>query len=351
MPDAEPQRYEGIQALRFVAALLVVLTHATFYVSNRLIPGFPVWPNGAAGVDVFFVISGFVMMVSSQTLIGRPNGWRSFMLRRVSRIVPLYWIATTLKLAIVAAVPAVAINADLDLAHVVKSYLFFPSLNAEGKLHPVLGVGWTLNFEMFFYVVFAAAMWLRVEPLKAVAVLFAVLSALALVREPDWPAIAFWADTIVLEFVAGMVLGRICLTGVQLPQFGAATLVVLGFIGLLWSWDEVPDMLRVLTWGVPATMIVAGVAFLEPTLQGRVPASVLLLGDSSYALYLFHPMVAPVVPAVMAKLGVLNAPVSITLSVLTAVVAGVLAYWFMERHVTRLAKAAMLPTKGRPAIV
>jgi peptidoglycan/LPS O-acetylase OafA/YrhL len=67
-------RYEGIQALRFIAALLVVVTHATFYVSERLVPGYPVWSSGAAGVDVFFVISGFVMVVSSQDLIGQPDG-------------------------------------------------------------------------------------------------------------------------------------------------------------------------------------------------------------------------------------------------------------------------------------
>ncbi len=122
-------RYDGIQALRFVAALLVVFTHSTFYVGERLIPGFPVWSNGAAGVDIFFVISGFVMVISSQELLARADGWRIFMMRRIARIVPLYWIATSLKLVAVISVPSLAINAGLDPWQCVKSFLFLPSFN------------------------------------------------------------------------------------------------------------------------------------------------------------------------------------------------------------------------------
>jgi len=335
------QRYEGIQALRFVAALLVVVTHATFYVSERLVPGYPVWSSGAAGVDVFFVISGFVMAVSSQALIGRPDGARVFMLRRLSRIVPLYWVATTLKLAAVLAVPAAVLNAGLDPGHIVRSYLFLPSYNEHGILHPVLGVGWTLNFEMFFYVVFALAMVLRVPPLPFVGVVFAGLSIAALFRQPGWVAAAFWLDTILLEFVAGMVVARLCMSGVRVPPAAAVPMVAAGFIGLLWPWGVVPDMMRVLTWGIPAALIVAGVAFLEPVLQGRVPARVLLLGDSSYALYLFHPMIAPIAPALLAKAALPNAPLSIVLSIALAIGAALVAYRFGERPVTAMLKAAV----------
>ncbi|MFZ4759466.1 MAG: acyltransferase family protein, partial [Burkholderiaceae bacterium] len=301
MKQSSTYRYEGIQALRFVAALLVVVTHSTFYVSERLVAGYPVWSSGAAGVDVFFVISGFVMVVSSHSLIGRPDGARVFMLRRLSRIVPLYWVATTLKVAAILAVPAAVLNGGLDLGHVVKSYLFLPSYNEQGGLHPVVAVGWTLNFEMFFYVVFATAMVLRVPPLPFVGLFFAALSVAALFRQPDWPAVAFWLDTILLEFVAGMVIARLCMSGVRVAPPVAIAMTAAGFAGLLWPWGVVPDMMRVLAWGVPAALIVSGVAMLEPVLQGRVPSQLMLLGDSSYALYLFHPMIAPIAPALLAK--------------------------------------------------
>jgi exopolysaccharide production protein ExoZ len=341
MKPSTTYRYEGIQALRFVAALLVVITHATFYVSERLVPGYPVWSSGAAGVDIFFVISGFVMALSSQSLIGRPDGARTFMLRRLSRIVPLYWFATTLKLAAIIAVPATVLNGGLDVGHIVKSYLFLPSYNESGGLHPVVAVGWTLNFEMFFYVVFALAMVLRVPPLPFVGVLFAGLSVAALFRQPDWPAVAFWLDTILLEFVAGMVIARLCLAGVRVPPAIAAAMTAVGFAGLLWPWGAVPDMMRVLVWGIPAALIVAGIAQLEPVLQGRVPAPLMLLGDSSYALYLFHPMIAPAAPALLAKVAFPNVPLSILLSIALAIGSALVVYRFGERPVTAMLKGAV----------
>jgi exopolysaccharide production protein ExoZ len=343
-------RFEGIQALRFVAALLVVVTHATFYVSERLIQGYPVWASGAAGVDVFFVISGFVMVVSSRGLIGRSDAARTFLLRRVSRVVPLYWVATTLKVAVVIAAPAAVLNSGLDIGHIVKSYLFLPSYNESGQLQPVVGVGWTLNFEMFFYVMFAAALALRISPTRFVTILFGGLSILALFRQPGWPAFAFWFDTIVLEFVAGMYIAHWCMAGVRVPPVAAGALATAGFVGLLWPWGVVPDMMRVLTWGIPAMMIVAGVALLEPVLQGRVPAPLISLGDSSYALYLFHPMIAPIAPALLAKAAMPNAPLSIVLSITVSIVAAIAVYRFGERPMTDFLKG-FVNRSSRPVTV
>lgn len=338
MNQSTTYRYEGIQALRFVAALLVVVTHSTFYVADRLIAGHPVWSAGAAGVDVFFVISGFVMVVSSQGLIGRPDGARTFLLRRLSRIVPMYWVATTLKLAAVLAVPAAVLNGGIDLGYVAASYLFIPAFAQSGEIHPLVAVGWTLNFEMFFYAVFALAMMLRVSPVPLVGALFACLSVAALFRQPDWPALSFWLDTILLEFVAGMLLAKLCLAGVRVPAPVAVLMVAIGFVGLLWPWGALPQMMRVLNWGIPAMLIVAGVALLEPVLQGRLPRPTMLLGDSSYALYLFHPMISPAAPALLAKLAFPNAPLSILLSVALAIGVALVVHRFGERPVTAMLK-------------
>lgn len=340
-----PSRFEGVQALRFVAALLVVLTHATFYASERLVPGLPIWASGAAGVDVFFVISGFVMLVSSHALPGGAESARAFAIRRLTRIVPLYWLATTLKLLAVLAVPGALLHSQIDVGHIVRSYLFLPSMNEAGELKPVLGVGWTLNFEMFFYALFGLALLLRRSPIRFVTGVLVGLSALALLRTPDWPAIAFWADTVVLEFVAGMAIAHWTLAGRRLPTPVALGVLAIGLVGLLWPWGAVPDMLRVVTWGVPAALIVAAVASLEPVLQGRVPRSALLLGDSSYALYLFHPMVAPIVPVVLAKLGLIDVTLSIALSVAASITAGLVVHRFFERPVTR----ALKPPAGSSA--
>src|SRR5262249_8314784 len=108
-PDKD---YEGIQSLRFFAAFLVVLTHSTFYASERLTQGIGFWPDGATGVNIFFVISGFVMVVSTAKLKSVADSWKIFVKRRIIRIVPMYWLATTLKLLAMILVPSVVLHSQ-----------------------------------------------------------------------------------------------------------------------------------------------------------------------------------------------------------------------------------------------
>ena len=117
-----------IQALRAVAALMVVVYHAFEMWTVRISPAAPgaTWTNGAAGVDIFFVISGFVMVVSSRRLLSQPGAWMTFMRHRIVRIVPLYWLLTTLKLVLVLLFSGLALRSSLDLDFIVKSYLFLP---------------------------------------------------------------------------------------------------------------------------------------------------------------------------------------------------------------------------------
>jgi peptidoglycan/LPS O-acetylase OafA/YrhL len=155
------ERYRGIQVLRLVAAALVVVTHSTLYAHERLDRSSPVWQGGVIGVDIFFVISGFVIMASSRRLIGRPDGVREFALRRLVRILPMYWLATTLSIVIQLVTPSAVLHSTLTVWLIVSSYLLLPATSSTGNVEPVLGVGWTLLFEMFFYAVFAVAMLLR----------------------------------------------------------------------------------------------------------------------------------------------------------------------------------------------
>jgi exopolysaccharide production protein ExoZ len=153
--------FRGLQALRGIAAFLVVITHSGFYVSERLRPGFKYWTRGTSGVDLFFVLSGFVMIYSSVKLFSDPNGWRVFAERRIVRIVPVYWLATTVKLVALLAGSSYILHSQLSVLKEIASYLFLPTRNLDGEIRPLLGVGWTLNFEMFFYALFTFALRLR----------------------------------------------------------------------------------------------------------------------------------------------------------------------------------------------
>lgn len=292
----------GVQALRFFAAGLVVVTHATLAVVERLrVPGFEVWSAGGAGVDIFFVISGFVMLVSSQKLLTRPDGWRLFFMRRVVRIAPLYWFATTLKLIAVLAVPAVTLHSAVDLPHLVSSYFFLPARNVEGEVKPLLSVGWTLIYEMFFYAVFAVSLWARRPPVLTVGIVFAILVGLGMLFGRQ-STIAVYADPIILEFVVGMIIARIWLSGAVVSASVAFLLLFVGVVALIFH-DAVSDLPRIIGWGVPSALVVVGIVFLEPFLRKVLPALILAMGDASYSIYLFHGLLLPVIGVIVAKLG------------------------------------------------
>ena len=202
--------FVGVQVLRGIAAMLVVLCHASQMVHYRLGVG-EVLFFGASGVDVFFPISGFVMAVTTRRYWGQAGHALDFLVRRLIRIVPIYWGATLLKLLLIVALPAVVGATRLDAWHVTASFLFIPAFDAEHKAFPVVPIGWTLNFEMLFYLLFAAVLALRLQPLIWLGGGLLLISLLPPL--PAWGAIASLFSPMLLEFVGGMLLGWAGLQG------------------------------------------------------------------------------------------------------------------------------------------
>jgi exopolysaccharide production protein ExoZ len=266
----------GIQMLRLVAAMLVAVMHITQALSVHLTgQGHShYWAAGSAGVDIFFVISGFVMGITTPAAAASwgeraQQAWH-FLKRRLIRVLPLYWFYTLLKVTLLAAVPAVATRFSLDAAHLGASLLFVPWLSPWGEVQPVLPVGWTLNFEMLFYAVFALAMLLGAPRLGLCLAVFWLLMGLA-----QWgstsTAVNFWGSSITLEFVAGVGLARLHAlqkhwSWQRIPPEAGLLATCLGLVlmfGLPWSADDS----RFLSWGMAATLMVAGVLWMEPWLQ------------------------------------------------------------------------------------
>ncbi len=295
--------------------MLVVAMHADQMWKLRVDPRHPdtFWDTGAAGVDIFFVISGFVMFVSTQNLV-RIRDWRSFAWRRLARIVPLYWIATTLKVVLVLAIPSLALHTVLSLDGVVASYLFVPWRTEFGGLLPVLPVGWTLNIEMAFYALFALALACGIGLLPVILPCLLMAAAMSHFVTPDWPGIALYCDPIVLEFAAGLCLGAVTLRGPRLPPIPAAIAVVGGFAMLVFLPPTLP---RLLLWGAPATLIVAGTIGLERPLRRAPSRWLLMFGAASYSTYLFHSFVLVALGIVLQQL-----PLPLSVSWVLAIVLG-----------------------------
>jgi len=300
----------ALQLLRAVAATAVVIAHVRYdFVHHlglpRALPG--VLNAGSGGVDLFFVISGFVMVYSSETLFGRDRAAAIFLTRRIARIVPLYWLMTAVMVAY-CAVRGFTVS-DTGPAHAMLSFLFVPYPRPSGEMSPVYGVGWTLNYEMFFYAIFALCLAARRElTVVRVAVVLAVLA----IGGGLWPglpgALGVWTDPIVLEFVFGMMLALAYRRGARLPRWAPAPMLVAALAAILgyneWGTALLP---RWCGFGLPAALMAAALTLVDRDVAiGWVDR----VGDASYALYLCHPVVIAVVrmlsqkglidPAVMA---------------------------------------------------
>lgn len=345
-----PQLY-GIQVLRALAALMVAVHHVqadagflaaragTAFTPSHALP----W---SAGVDLFFVISGFIMVHSSAGLFGKPDGARLFIARRIARIVPLYWAATTLFLVVLLASPALLNSGAPNLQQIAASYLFWPTANAAGELQPVYSLGWTLNYEMLFYVLFGAALLAPgrlVVPLVTVA-LAGLVGAQALAGPLALP-FSFWGQPIVLEFAAGMAVGLLRQNGLRLDGRLRWLMVAAG-VGLLAA--AAGDGWAQTSWGAvslrgPAALLLVTAAACgrNVTAPSALVRSLAALGDASYALYLVHPFAMRALREVFARLAPSATGLFIVLALVAAVLAALAVYHWFERPMTKAVRRAL----------
>jgi len=235
----------SIQYLRAAAALGVVAFHAAQRAGIDL-------RIGAAGVDVFFVISGVIIWVVTQARRPAPG---AFVLDRLSRIAPAYVLLTLGVAGSALAFPSLFPNLRLTSGHVLQSVLFIPHPDPDGRPWPVVVAGWTLTFEMFFYVVFACALLVPLQDRAWWCTLFiGGFAACDAVVRFDSVIGQFYTDNITLEFVAGIWLGVAWTRGRLPSRFLGWAALVSGMAGLAASsglqalWPGLPECLY---WGCP----------------------------------------------------------------------------------------------------
>ncbi len=245
-----------------------------------------------AGVDIFFVISGFVIVHASASLFGVARGPLVFLRRRLARIVPLYWIVSSGFLLILL-LDRHEIHGDIGSPlYCFASYFFIPMMRPDGMVQPAYGLGWTLNYEMFFYLVFTP--FLLLTRYKAVAGAVALLGLFVLTGQLMHfhnVQFSYWSNLIILEFCAGMMIALVFARGVRLPEWLRPLLIVVAVIALHFNAGRTLEW-RALAFGAPATLMV-GAACLgrSPAVLNTLERWLVRLGDASYAMYLIHPFV------------------------------------------------------------
>jgi exopolysaccharide production protein ExoZ len=295
-------RIDTVQGLRAIAALLVVVDHSmAIMIAKGALPGVGsdfAWIFGGIGVKIFFLISGFIMTVTTHDEFAAPGASRRFLWKRFLRIAPLYWIATMLyaaKLSLQGSPP--------HLLPLLFSFLFIPYRNDLGALQPVYGLGWTLNYEMFFYVLFGFALTFKI--LTGMAGLIGFLIGLVLIVKleafafaPGFAAsiLGFLGDPIVLFFCGGILIGalriglansgRLLPIGIYVALTGALACVLAYVVYVFAAFSADPSS----NWEIAAcasAVIFCGLAA-DPIRHERLRPLLRALGDASYSIYLTH---------------------------------------------------------------
>ncbi|MES2495499.1 MAG: acyltransferase [Pseudomonadota bacterium] len=314
----------GLQYLRGLAAVAVVLFHA----AGRAGANFHA---GEAGVDLFFLLSGFLMVAIS----GPKTRPLPFLADRARRIIPVYWIATSVMLA--ASMAGLFPKVRLETGHVLASYLFIPWTSpSNGNVWPLLVPGWTLNFEMAFYLLFAALLPLGGQ-VRQIAALTAVLAGVVMlgpIVDPANAMASFYTDPILLEFAGGCWLGILWKRPGEWPRWlgwGTAGFA-LAMIG--WAAFSAATIHRAIGFGIPAALLLASILAIErrnPIGEWRLP---LLLGDASYSIYIWHTLAISVTMRLSSRLDLPTAA-SVTLGITGGIAAGLVGYWLIERPILR----------------
>lgn len=340
----------NLQMLRAFAAMSVVYLHVVSDAGLKLGIG-----AGNFGVDLFFVISGFTMSYVGHMPAGQ------FFLRRCIRILPLYWLATLGTFLIAWAAPTLIQSASANVPHLLHSLIFLPYPNKLGDLQPTLALGWTLNYEMYFYSLFAVGLVFthRFAPVVASALIVLSATVIRLAGIED-KTIAFYADPIVYEFCFGVIVYYIVEAGSKIKlldthstraRWGLLLASTLATIYLPLQ-ERLIRGDRTLWVGVPASILVLSLVLLEKHYGvATTDKRVALLGDSSYVLYLLHPYILYGVIRLMLNPYTMGVPALVSWIIalmLVACLAAIGVHVVLERPILSYLRSRFAPKRTWP---
>jgi peptidoglycan/LPS O-acetylase OafA/YrhL len=278
--------------MRGIAALMVVFHHAGNIIQQKRFYGHAIWNNHLSnfnvGVDFFFVLSGFIISWVHWGDVGQPAKLKSFVLKRFLRIYPLYWTLLIPLVALYLLFPSAGYPEQHQPRTIFLSFLLLPDVT-----QPVLGVAWTLTYEVFFYALFALLIvfgrkFLAVLALWCAAIIYFQFNPL--IRLFPW---SFFFSPLNMEFLAGMAVA-VWLKHNRMPLPTVVALVgAAAFLYFMLFRLDIQTINAVgrLALGLSSVAIILGLVEVERRMPVRVHPILLLLGTASYAVYLIHPMV------------------------------------------------------------
>jgi peptidoglycan/LPS O-acetylase OafA/YrhL len=296
----------SIEVIRFVAATAVVFAHI------------PYINIGYFGVDLFFIISGFVMMLSTET------NKRKFFLKRLFRILPTYYFFTVGVFLVALFYPSLLNTTTADFSHLIKSLLFIPfDKNGTGH-YPLLFLGWTLNYEMYFYLIFALSLILSFKNRSLIATGILTLFFILCKNYKELP-LAAYGDLIVFEFVIGMIIYEAI---IKRNKFNVLFLIFGILIATFVNKDGISN--RLIIYGLPLALLcsIAIIIFKDK----KFSKIFLTLGGASYSLYLTHPYIIQFFLKItnLFSLGYIETAIISVVSIVAANIVAIIVYKYLE---------------------
>ena len=282
-------KLNSVQYLRATAILLVVAFHASGHLGD-VRPTFDFLKYGQYGVDLFFVISGFIMAVTTTST----SSASSFAARRLWRIVPLYWLVTLAYVAILLVAPDLVTSAALNFGHVLKSFLFIPSYNPTfpDLIWPLVIPGWSLNYELYFYAIFAISLFVSARDRHWIAsLILLLLVVLGQIISTKNPVIITYTNILLLEFVFGIIVGAVFLNERASHTRALSLIFCLVAVASIVCMSLGITVWRSVLYGsISATILSFLISFEQ---SGVIFSNVALIGigDASYSIYLTHPAI------------------------------------------------------------
>ncbi|MUG99983.1 acyltransferase family protein [Scytonema sp. UIC 10036] len=300
-----------LQVFRGLAALLVVLCHSCLIFDQNLNQPFlsNIFLFGASGVDLFFVISGFIIFHIHSKDIGKPTKLKDFFWKRFVRVYPLYWLILTLK--ILTSIGELSSDKNpQSFLEIGKAYLLFPQ--ETEIIEKFIGVSWTLSYEIFFYIMFGLLIYFK--PKFSVSIIVPWLSIVffnfvGIIKIPqDIFLLDFLFNRIHIEFLFGVLCSY--LVSKYKITYGSTLLYVGIFLFTLsaisYNYKIITLSSRVISFGIPALLIILGSVALEMRKAIAPPHVLILLGDASYSTYLIHSFVINNLTKAAIKLGIVD---------------------------------------------
>jgi exopolysaccharide production protein ExoZ len=347
-------KINSLQLLRAVAVSLVIFIHLINYVDRPTVVThsifysfFQLRPWGAIGVDLFFTISGFIMTVVTPSYQASGK-WKDFLIKRGIRIIPLYYLVSL----IFALVYVFHNHIMPNLVGVLKTLFFIPFFDKHVFSYPIVAVGWSLSYEVYFYLLIALFLALKGNVYKKLLITILILSTVGVIVNPENTLLKFLTSPILIEFALGVSAGLLYRhldaannSNIKWLALGLITIGVAGMVATIFtgSFGFSPQeaiennnhlaLLRSVIWGMPCASLLLGVVLWERATQMVIPAFLIVFGDASYSAYLIHSKVYFAYSKVFAHIK-LNDTIFVLTALPVCLIVSVIFYKLIERPIT-----------------